>query len=230
MARRQSRNAVFLVLLAPVVNIEGMKSGGTYRPGAAEFPHDNPLVDRLALWVGSALCELEAAARAAPASDDPETMPETANPSPSAHELAPLADATGEPAEDDRLALFVRTINEVALAHGAPFAAAHIESLFKFGVPAALELGASARAALLEGNILEATDDGMHATTWFTNASTAWQTILRGEPGDLSACGENTLDNWTADLIARLLANPSMAPIIRRDLRRRGIAAFGMLD
>jgi len=69
----------------------------------------------------------------------------------------------------------------------------------------------------------------MRATPWFASTSTAWQSVLRGESGDLSACGESTLDNWTADLIARLVANPDQAPTIRRDLRRRGIAAFGML-
>jgi len=46
----------------------------------------------------------------------------------------------------------------------------------------------------------------------------------------LAECGESTLDDWTANLIARLVAKPGMASTIRRDLRRRGIAAFGMLD
>ena len=39
-----------------------------------------------------------------------------------------------------------------------------------------------------------------------------------------------TLDTWTADLVARLIAHPDKAQTIRRDLRRRGIAAFGMLS
>jgi hypothetical protein len=58
----------------------------------------------------------------------------------------------------------------------------------------------------------------------------AWESILRGEAGDLSACGEATLDSWTADVVARLVAHPDRAATIRRDLRRRGIAAFGMLS
>ena len=133
-------------------------------------------------------------------------------------------------APDERMETFVRAVAEVALAHGAAETAAHAASLFKFGTPAPLALSALARAALLDGNILEATDEGFHATSWFAKTSSAWQSMLRGEGGNLAACGESTLDGFTADLIACLVAKPSMASTIRRDLRRRGIAAFGMLD
>ena len=131
---------------------------------------------------------------------------------------------------DERIETFVRAITDVARAHGAAESAAHAESLFKFGTPAPLALSPDAQAALLDGNILEASDGGVHATAWFASTSSAWQRMLRGEEGNLAVCGESTLDGWTADLIARLVAKPAMASTIRRDLRRRGIAAFGMLE
>ena len=57
----------------------------------------------------------------------------------------------------------------------------------------------------------------------------AWQGILRGESEDFSLCG-GTLDEWTANVLARLLGNAGRADGIRRELRRRGIAAFGLVS
>ena len=125
---------------------------------------------------------------------------------------------------------FLRAVAEVATAHGPAESAAHVECLFKFGTPAPLDLDPNARAALLDGNILEADERGVHVTAWFSTTSSAWQKMLRGESGDLGVCGDATLDGWTADLVARVIAKPTLVSAIRRDLRRRGIAAFGMLD
>jgi hypothetical protein len=121
-------------------------------------------------------------------------------------------------------------VTEVALAHGPAETAGHIESLFAFGTLDSETLSPPAQAALFEGKILETTDEGVRPTESFASTRIAWQSILRGESGDLSACGESTLDTWTADLVARLIAHPDKAQTIRRDLRRRGIAAFGMLS
>jgi hypothetical protein len=57
----------------------------------------------------------------------------------------------------------------------------------------------------------------------------AWQGILRGESEDFGPCGSATLDEWAADLVARALGNASRAAGIRRDLRQRGVAAFGFI-
>ena len=233
------------------------------RPGAAEFPHENALINRGALWIGTALCGAEKVetVEAAPApSGEPQVPPPGAKPKTtvSRHAAAPsptlpavlasseptpeaspaAASRTGRDSTDadtdaghqGRVEHFVRTIAEVALAHGPEETAAHVESLFKFGTPAPLELSDLARTALCDGNILEATEGGIHATAWFMRTSSAWQKMLRGEAENLAVCGESTLDGWTADLIACLVAKPAMASTIRRDLRRRGIAAFGMLD
>jgi hypothetical protein len=186
-----------------------MQSESMYRPSAAEFPHDNPMFDRGALWVGSALCS------------------PTPTPTPA---VTPTEDAPPPPcSDDDPIATFVRAVTEVALIYGPAETAAHIESLFHCGTPASEALSDSVQAALVEGRILEVAGGDVRVTEWFTSASSAWQSILRGESGDLSACGESTLDTWTADLVARLVANPGQASAIRRDLRRKGIAAFGML-
>jgi hypothetical protein len=197
-----------------------MLSGCVYRPAGAEFPHENPVIDRGVLWIGGALCGAEARWAEGPAADAQRSVITT----------PPLRTEAAN-THDARVDRFVRTVIEVAIAHGAGETAAHIESLFKFGTPAPLTLDPTARAAMLGGNILEpGPEGGDHATEWFTSTSAAWQGMLRGEPSDLSICGESTLDSWSADFIACLVARPDMASTIRRDLRRRGIAAFGMLD
>jgi hypothetical protein len=57
----------------------------------------------------------------------------------------------------------------------------------------------------------------------------AWRAILLGESDDFAACGSKTLDEWAADLIAQSLATPSKADLVRRELRSRGVAAFGLV-
>ena len=58
----------------------------------------------------------------------------------------------------------------------------------------------------------------------------AWQGILRGESEDFAACGGGMLDEWTASLVAQRLGNAQRADGLKRELRRRGVAAFGLVD
>ena len=57
-----------------------------------------------------------------------------------------------------------------------------------------------------------------------------WRAILRGESDDLEPCGALSLDEWAADLLARLCQKVSKAQVLRRELRSRGIAAYGLVD
>jgi hypothetical protein len=58
----------------------------------------------------------------------------------------------------------------------------------------------------------------------------AWRAVLKGVSEDLSACGAQTLDRWAAELLATALGLPAgRVEELRRELRRRGVAAFGML-
>jgi hypothetical protein len=58
----------------------------------------------------------------------------------------------------------------------------------------------------------------------------AWQAILRGESDDFSACGGAMLDEWSAGLVAAALGQPARAEPLKRELRRRGVAAFGLVE
>jgi hypothetical protein len=90
----------------------------------------------------------------------------------------------------------------------------------------AIASGADARARdNLRAYLGEMSVDGVAAD----EKAVAWQGILRGESEDFSPCGSTTLDEWAADLVARALGNASRAAGIRRDLRQRGVAAFGFV-
>jgi len=58
----------------------------------------------------------------------------------------------------------------------------------------------------------------------------AWRGILRGESEDYEACGAATLDEWAADVVAGAVGAGVRAEGIRRELRKRGVAAFGLVE
>jgi hypothetical protein len=57
----------------------------------------------------------------------------------------------------------------------------------------------------------------------------AWRAILDGESEDFSLCAM-FLDEWSANLLARIVAAPHKAQVFRRELRARGVAAFGLVE
>jgi hypothetical protein len=54
--------------------------------------------------------------------------------------------------------------------------------------------------------------------------------VLQGECEDLSGCGALALDEWCAGIVARAIGNIARADGLRRELRRRGVAAFGWME
>jgi hypothetical protein len=189
--------------------------------GAPEFPNDNP-----DLWI----------VRPPPAS----FVPLLAAPSPEEEEVEVVefedSDFTGieiesipAPAPPDPFQTFVRTLIEVALAAGAP--ARVVEILPAMLGAARLDVRALDPAsidALVTANLLARGEAGMvtRSESLLTTAQ-AWRATLRGEDADLSAC-TTMLDEWSASLIAELAGIPSQREAVRRDLRARGVAAFGM--
>lgn len=88
------------------------------------------------------------------------------------------------------------------------------------------ELDDVVRASLREGGIVDAAD--VPSPTFVTTVA-AWRGILRGTDEDLlGACGGRMLDEWAADVVARALGAPTRADVLRKELRARGVAAFGL--
>ena len=62
----------------------------------------------------------------------------------------------------------------------------------------------------------------------FCAEAEAWRRVLRGESEDFGSCRPMTLDAWGSALLAALLVDVDIHEI-RDDLRKYGVAAFGML-
>lgn len=56
-----------------------------------------------------------------------------------------------------------------------------------------------------------------------------WRTLIMGGDADFSACGAETLDEWSAHLVTRVVKAESSFESIRRELRGRGVCAFGLV-
>lgn len=57
----------------------------------------------------------------------------------------------------------------------------------------------------------------------------AWRAILNGESEDFSLCG-TPLDEWASAVLGRIISAPHKAASLRRELRARGVAAFGLVE
>jgi hypothetical protein len=107
--------------------------------------------------------------------------------------------------------------------HEEPGAGTWVSTLV--GEGAAPRLPSERVTSLVAGGILLA--DGSVGPR-FDGARVAWRAILRSESEDFGACGALALDEWAADLIARLLGSASRAASMKRQLRDHGVAAFGL--
>ena len=141
-------------------------------------------------------------------------------------EGAAVAESIALPAaSDDPFRIFLSTLVDIALGAGSPHVASVLPALLLEG---RLELGMTDEVlhALAEAKIASGTE----LTPAFVAQTNAWRAILLGTSDDFAACGAAMLDEWAADLIARLLGAPSRATALRRELRSHGVAAFGLVE
>jgi hypothetical protein len=211
----------------------------------AEFPNDNPALHAGAIWLcleltGPAVCERPAApqpaevievaeerivAVAPTVSSEPPTDPtppvleadDEGDDIEIVDELAfdevidesPEPELVSEPAADDPFAALVGVLETVARAAGA-------------GEPAI----ASLRIVLGRERVAGETCDELRV---LREQAAAWQAILRGESEDFAACGVTSLDEWSSIAVARCMGEMARADGLRREIRRRGVAAFGLV-
>jgi hypothetical protein len=157
--------------------------------------------------------------------------------SPREHEPAAKVAETepSEPAEathsgqPDGFLVFVRALVDVALNSGATRAAAVIPTLFELGCIDASALDGETAESLQKRGVIDRRGGGFTVTEAFAVTAAAWRDVLRGQSEDLEACGTSTLDSWAADLLRALRVAADDGRDVRRELRRRGVAAFGML-
>ena len=203
----------------------------------AEFPNDNPALHRGAIGycaavTGAVTIELPAAPAVLEAEDvvaEPPTEPtppvtmvneeeddgddiEIVDelPIPDVLEESEPPPETIPPAAEDPYACLMRVLEQVARDAGAP--EAMVVTLRTVLGQVRIDAGAPADHQRMRSEAL------------------AWQGILRGESEDFAACGVSMLDDWSALLLATLLGSPGRSDTLKRDLRRHGVAAFGLVD
>ena len=128
-------------------------------------------------------------------------------------------------------ALYLTTLEDVARAHGV-----HDDVVRAIpGILGAERLEVrSMEEALVEGlvarGLLSRGESGFVVRNdAVVRTATAWRGALDGAEPDFSACGTAMFDEWSADLVARLAGTPQKTESLRRELRARGVAAFGLL-
>ena len=122
---------------------------------------------------------------------------------------SPAPQSVAPPASDDPFIALTQVLESVARASGAGEAAV-----------------ASLRIVLGQARVTEGTGDELLV---LREQAAAWQGILRGDSEDFAACGVASLDEWSSIAVARCLGEMARADGLRRELRRRGVAAFGLI-
>jgi len=138
--------------------------------------------------------------------------------------------ATSElpPESDDPFHVFVVTVADACVAAGELAVAAALPSLLFTGQIAEGRADDQAMAALVAAGWLEREEGGFRIREPLRSEALGWQAILRGTSDDFGACGPLPLDEWSARLVAGLCAKPEKETVFRRELRSRGVAAFGL--
>jgi hypothetical protein len=143
------------------------------------------------------------------------------------------AECAAERAPDDPFARLVNAAEDAARALGAgPDDIACLHALFGQSRLDGIAPGERAMEALVAGCVIAQGPRGLVRSSGFASKVLAWQGILRGESEDFSLSDGGALeplDEWVADVMARVVGTPARADGIRRELRRRGIAAFGVV-
>ena len=159
---------------------------------------------------------------------EPETETETsldARPEPASE----AGDSAGVDEDPDGFCELVAALSEVALASGATRAAAVIADLFEHNLLQEAALAREAVELLVSRGFAERRSGALAPSEAFVATVSAWRAVLRSEEADLSACGAATLDRWAAEVLAALSGTWDRVEDLRRELRRRGVAAFGII-
>jgi hypothetical protein len=222
---------------------------------ASEFPNDNPCLHHGACWVltsssGALVAELCVAsqgesepeadgAERADAEREQDVEPTVPTPRvsetvavhalPEAQEETPPPSAARPAIVEDGFLRFVAALVEIAECEGAAAPAAALPALLALEPVPVEAIGAPAARALLGAGFCVEVDGALRASERLASLVHAWSGVLR-RTGDFSACGAVTLNEWAAELLAALLADSQRAATMQYQLRRRGVAAFGLVQ
>lgn len=140
-------------------------------------------------------------------------------------------DAAPASARDDDSSFegWLRTAHALTTRGGLAVSIDALRSFVVSGWMDGAALSPASLDALQAGKVGGLHEGTLVATEAFRRVATEWRSILSGEGGDLSNCGARTLDEWSADWIARMIGAPQELHALQRELRLRGVAAFGFV-
>jgi hypothetical protein len=200
----------------------------------AEFPNDNPLLHGGAIWA----CEtvIGAVSPTPRVQDREERVEFPADASTDAIPPALAADGIPDDIEIVDEIVIEDVVEEVAHdpCESVPPAGPDdaFATLARLAEDVARAAGATEQAIavlqiLLGQERLGSEAPPEHAV--LRSQAAAWAAILHSESGDFEACGPAPLDEWSARVVGVALGEPGRVDALRRELRRRGVAAFGLV-
>lgn len=140
-------------------------------------------------------------------------------------------DADAVPSAPDPIAIYLSQLTAAALSAGASNEAvgllAAVLGFERFDASRASE---PTLQALHVVGLVDKTDAGWARQESVVSTAQAWSVALAGQDPDFSACGSKMLDEWSAEIVSKLAGAPQKVELVRRDLRSRGIAAFGLVE
>ncbi len=139
------------------------------------------------------------------------------------------AESFEEESAPEAFEALLSTLSEVALARGATRAAAVIGDLLRAGSTQADLVSKAGIDAAEAAGLLAKRGTRLELTPATSQVARAWRAALDGS-GDLTHIGNSTLDGFCSELLATLSADTDSVQQIRRELRSRGVAAFGILE
>lgn len=186
----------------------------TFRTFSSEFPNANFELHDGAIWISS---RPEGRVKAVVRPRSRVEVPEKIEAPAIIEQVTKIEEPTKieQPQPSDDFPRLVAAMVSVLLEAGATRAAACVQTLLEGGA-----IGEPILSALVKN------ESGFELATTERATAQTWRAVLGGESDDLSSC-ENTLDGWCAELCSSLCGKP--AEELRKALRRRGIAAFGLL-
>jgi hypothetical protein len=183
-----------------------------YRTHSSEFPNANFELHDGAIWVtNGVLGRPKPTVRPRPTVAAPKAQ------TPSASSVV----VETKPEVTDDFPRLLDAMVGVLLEAGATRAAAGVRKLLDEG-----EVDESTFGDVAMGGPLVKNGSRIALTSGGLMTARAWRSLLGGESDDLSSC-ESTLDAWCAELLSGL--SGKSAEDMRKALRRRGVAAFGLL-
>lgn len=143
---------------------------------------------------------------------------------------AEFVGACAEPRTVDPIALYLSELTAAALTAGATneavSALAAVLGFERFDA----SLTSEETMQRLHEVGLVAKVNGVYARSEAVVAvAQAWSAALRGKDPDFTACGTKMFDEFSAEVVSKLANAPQRLEMVRRDLRSRGIAAFGLV-